>query len=155
MASGNIARRRTFHPSRRDKWPLAPCQDPRLSDLSVSGIELSATPALIPWEAPVAVATLREAIESLTAGAVDGSARSGYGSSDEIDLVNHTSGLSASDADEDSFVQPLEAGGPGLDCGRSAEGIGTWVDVFPASEMLETRSSGPLKDPPVSGTMRR
>ena len=58
-------------------------------------------------------------------------------SSDEIDLVNRPSGLTASDTDEYALVQPVEAGGSGLDLGRSAEGVFTCVDVFPAPESLE------------------
>jgi hypothetical protein len=43
------------------------------------------------------------------------SVRHVYSSLDEIHLVNHTSGLPASDADEYAFVNPAEAVGPGLD----------------------------------------
>ena len=60
-------------------------------------------------------------------------------SSDEIDLVDHTSAPSASDADEYAFVQPVEAVGPGLDFDCSAEDVFTCVDVFSASETLEDR----------------
>lgn len=56
-------------------------------------------------------------VQSLTAGVVDGSEHRVDDSSDEIDLVDHTSGLSASHADEYASVQPVEAVGPGLDCG--------------------------------------
>jgi hypothetical protein len=39
------------------------------------------------------------------------------GSSDEIDLVQHASGLPTTHTNEDAFVQPLKVGGSGLDLG--------------------------------------
>lgn len=38
-------------------------------------------------------------------------------SSDEVGLVDYSSGLPAADTDEDAFVQPLQIGGGGLDLG--------------------------------------
>jgi hypothetical protein len=62
-------------------------------------------------------------------------------SSDEIDLVDHTSALPASDTDEYAFVQPVEAVGPGLDFDGTAEGVFVCADILPASEPIENRSA--------------
>ena len=80
--------------------------------------KLSATPAPMPCEAPVTMTTLRGKLElparEVSPVAVGSRMES---SSDEIDLVDHPSGLTASDADEYAFVEPVEAGGSGLDLG--------------------------------------
>ena len=52
------------------------------------------------------------------------------GSFDKVGLVDHAAGLATRDADEDAFVEPLEAGGGGLDLGRGAEGVLPRVDVL-------------------------
>ncbi len=91
------------------------------------------------WEAPVTITTLREASDTPTRGIVAALSRRMDRSSDEIDLVDHTSALPASDTDEYAFFQSVEAVGSGLDFDGTAEGVFACVDVFSASEPLEDR----------------
>src|ERR1700733_8309798 len=59
------------------------------------------------------------------------------GSSDEVDLVDHTSGLASRDTDEHSLVQPIEIVARCLDLGRRAEHVFTRVDILTASKASE------------------
>src|SRR5262245_36941115 len=58
-------------------------------------------------------------------------------SSDQVGLVDDAARLSAADADEDAFVQPVEIWRGGLDLGRGAEGVFARVDVLAARETFE------------------
>src|SRR5437879_869530 len=79
----------------------------------------------MPCDAPVMIATFCES----------GIVRPD--SSDEVGFVDHATGLTAADADEDALVDPVELGCRGFDLGRGPEGVFAGVDVLAAPETGE------------------